>query len=136
MACFACFLLCLAGLVLANLAAKGGVEAMKKRAIAHSSRIYGIIDESRGFYSNHVDPKFRSRMNVPFRVGRGADGKGGDKALEDKFTAEAGQVGLLQVFGHYLFGGQRITLYNGVPDEAVNAIAEFMVDFQRKYDRS
>lgn len=60
---------------------------------------------------------------------------------------------LLQVFGHPLFGGQRITLYNGesiatlagdgcriasfsiagVPDAAVDAVAQFMRDFEKQH---
>jgi phosphoserine aminotransferase len=49
---------------LEDLKARGGVAAMEQRAIRHSGRLYNIIDQSKGFYSNHVDAKYRSRMNV------------------------------------------------------------------------
>lgn len=90
-----------------DLQQRGGVVAMEKRAIRHSNRLYDIIDASKGFYVNTVDRTYRSRMNVPFRVAAG------NAALEKEFTAAAERDGLLQVFGHPLFGGQRITLYNG-----------------------
>ena len=64
------------------------------RSDAKSSRIYGIIDGSGGFFSAPVAPAARSRMNVPFRI------KSGDEAVEAKFLAEATAAGLLQLKGY------------------------------------
>ena len=50
--------------MLEDLVKRGGVAAMERRAIKHSNTLYSIIDASRGFYSNHVESAFRSRMNV------------------------------------------------------------------------
>ena len=121
------FITYMMGLVFEDLLQKGGVETAQARAKWASGLLYDIIDSSGGFYANHVEPAHRSRMNVPFRI------RSGDEQLESKFTQEAAADGLLQVFGHPLFGGQRITLYNGVPDEAVDAVARFMVAFQKRH---
>lgn len=45
-----------------------------------------------------VDPSCRSRMNVPFRVGK----KEGDDALEKEFLAGASKRGMLSLKGHRL----------------------------------
>lgn len=122
----ATFAIHLLSLVLDDLRARGGVEAMARRAAHHAGRLYELIDGSGGVYHNGIDPAARSRMNVPFRV------LGGDPAAEARFTREAEERGLLQVFGHPLFGGQRISLYNGVPDEALDAVAAFLDEFARR----
>lgn len=74
----------------------GGVGEMEKQAIAKSDLLYKTIEESNGFYSCPIDPKYRSRMNVPFRVGR----NGGDEKLEDKFLEEAEGRSMYQLKGH------------------------------------
>eukprot|EP00004_Rigifila_ramosa_P026846 TRINITY_DN8519_c0_g1_i1.p1 TRINITY_DN8519_c0_g1~~TRINITY_DN8519_c0_g1_i1.p1 ORF type:complete len:419 (+),score=102.21 TRINITY_DN8519_c0_g1_i1:83-1258(+) len=105
--------------------AQGGVEAMEKRAIKRSSSVYQVVDQSNGFWSNNVDPAYRSRMNIPLRI------RGGDAALEAKFVKQAESAGIHQIFGHPLFGGLRITLYNGIPDSAVDTLLGFMADFAK-----
>lgn len=67
---------------------------MEKRAIAKSKKIYDVIDESNGFYTCPVNPRARSRMNVPFRIGDK------DEELEKKFLAGAAARGMLQLKGH------------------------------------
>eukprot|EP01127_Copromyxa_protea_P011544 TRINITY_DN2906_c0_g1_i6.p1 TRINITY_DN2906_c0_g1~~TRINITY_DN2906_c0_g1_i6.p1 ORF type:complete len:121 (-),score=31.98 TRINITY_DN2906_c0_g1_i6:38-400(-) len=115
------------GLVLKDILANGGVEAFEKRSIHRSKQLYDIIDNSNGFYENHVDPAYRSRMNVPFRIGNK------NAELEKLFTKEAEEQNMFQLFGHPLFGGMRVTLYNGIPDQAVDQVAEFMKSFQAKH---
>jgi len=66
-------------------------------------------------------------MNVPFRI------QDGNEALEKKFVAAADQEGLLQLCGHPLFGGIRVTLYNGVPDRAVERVLDFMQRFRAQH---
>jgi phosphoserine aminotransferase len=117
------------GLVLDDLVARGGLSAMATRAKARAEHIYAILDGSAGLYTNRVEPRFRSRMNVPFRVA------GGDPEAERRFTREGEERGLFQLFGHPRFGGQRITLYNGVRDESVDALATFLEDFARRARR-
>ena len=57
----------------------------------------------------------------------------GDRQLEDAFVAESTAAGLLQLFGHPLMGGLRVCIYNGLPDEAIDALLHFMAAFRLKY---
>lgn len=74
----------------------GGVAEMEKQAIAKSELLYRTIEESNGFYSCPINPRVRSRMNVPFRVGF----NGGDEQLEDIFLQEAEKRSMYQLKGH------------------------------------
>lgn len=106
----------------------GSMHDLEQRAIARADSVYKVMDESNGFYVNTVDPAFRSRMNCVFRIGNG------DIDLERLFSAEAEDNGIFQLFGHKLMGGLRITLYNGIRDESVEAVLEFMKHFAAKYE--
>lgn len=64
---------------------------------------------------------------MPFRIG------GGDEALEECFVAEAALAGLHQLSGHHTCGGLRVCIYNGVPDEGLDALIAFMAAFQRQH---
>lgn len=122
------FLIYMVDLVLKDNMNNGGIDGLEQRAKNRASRVYDVIEHSNGFYSLKCsDADHRSRMNVPFRIG------GGDVAMEELFCAEGSQRGLLQLFCHPLFPGCRITLYNGIPDAAVDALVEHMVDFQTKH---
>lgn len=106
---------------------RGGLQAIEQNNKERAERLYELIDASGGFYSNHVEHASRSRMNVPFRIGNG------DVELEQRFTNEAEKFGLMQVFGHPLFGGQRITLYNNISDESVEQVCAYMQWFKQNY---
>lgn len=124
------FLIYMVDLVLLDNMNSGGMEYLEQRAKDRSSQIYNIIDESNGFYKAKCkDAKFRSRMNVPFRIGAGD----GDKEMEALFCTEAEKRGLLQLFCHPLFPGCRVTLYNGIPDKAVDALTDYMIEFANMY---
>lgn len=119
------FALYLMGLVLDDLVARGGLQAAEWRARDRAARIYALLDAG-GVYENHVSSAARSRMNLPFRI------RGGDADAERRFLHEAEERGLHQLFGHPRFGGLRITLYNGVSDESVDALADYLEDFARR----
>lgn len=74
----------------------GGVPEMEKQAIAKSTLLYNTMEESNGFYSCPIEKDVRSRMNVPFRVGR----NGGEEKLEEKFLEEAEKRSMYQLKGH------------------------------------
>ena len=113
----------LAGLVFKWLKQQGGVEAMGERNRRKAERLYSAIDAS-GFYSNPVDVDCRSWMNVPFVLA--------DDALDAAFLAEARQAGLETLKGHRSVGGMRASIYNAMPDAGVDALIEFMADFERR----
>jgi phosphoserine aminotransferase len=113
------------GLVLDWIEAEGGVSAIEKRNEAKAKRLYEAIDASR-YYRCPVEKESRSKMNVVFRVA------GGDEAIEKKFASEADAAGLAGVKGHRSVGGMRASIYNAVALEAVDALVDFMREFERK----
>jgi len=113
------------GLVLEWIESLGGVSAIEKRNSAKAKLLYDTIESSGGFYRCPVENSSRSKMNVVFRVA------GGDDAIEKKFAAEAAAASLVGTPGHRSVGGMRVSLYNAVTLEAVEALTSFMREFQR-----
>ena len=111
------------------MAAEGGVAGMQKRNEAKSKLLYETIDGSTGYYRCPVERASRSQMNVVFRVGGRADH--GDEAVEKEFAKQATAAGLIGTPGHRSVGGMRISLYNAVGLDAVQALVGFMREFQR-----
>ncbi|MEJ7747302.1 MAG: 3-phosphoserine/phosphohydroxythreonine transaminase, partial [Luteimonas sp.] len=84
-----------------------------------------VIDGSGGFYRNEVDPAVRSRMNIPFFLH--------DETLDKAFLQQAQEARLISLKGHRALGGMRASIYNAMPVEGVQALADFMQDFQRRH---
>jgi len=103
---------------------EGGAEAMEKRNAHKAKLLYARVDKD-AFYVNKIKPAVRSIMNVPFNCA--------DKALEPVFLAEAEQAGLLNLKGHRFAGGMRASMYNAMPEEGVQALVDFMDDFERRH---
>ncbi len=114
----------LAGLVFKWMLGQGGVEHFAKLNARKSALLYDVIDNSGGFYRNEVATGARSRMNVPFFLK--------DEALDKPFLAEARAAGLISLKGHRALGGMRASIYNAMPEEGVQALADFMRDFQQR----
>ncbi len=110
----------LAGLVFQWLKAQGGLAEMEAVNRRKAGKLYEYIDAS-GFYSNPVEPPSRSLMNVPFTLP--------DAALDKAFLAGADERGLKNLKGHRSVGGMRASLYNAVPEAAVDALIEYMKEF-------
>ena len=102
---------------------EGGLAAMAERNRAKASLLYDAIDSS-AFYANPVEKSARSWMNVPFTLA--------DAALDAKFLSESEAAGLLALKGHRAVGGMRASIYNAMPIEGVQALADFMRDFERR----
>jgi phosphoserine aminotransferase len=113
----------MAGLVFEWLLENGGLDAVAKVNEAKAGRLYDCIDNSAGFYSNPVDTRYRSWMNVPFVMA--------NPDLDSKFLAEAGEAKLLQLKGHRSVGGMRASIYNAMPEEGIGALIAFMQNFQQ-----
>ena len=111
-----------ADLIFQNLLNIGGLEAMAEINKRKSDKLYAAIDES-GFYSNPVEKNCRSWMNVPFILA--------DASLDAKFLDESWNAGLTNLKGHRSVGGMRASIYNAVPEEAVDALIDFMAEFER-----
>ncbi len=113
----------LSGLVFKWLKAQGGLEKMAEINYRKAAKLYSAIDTI-DFYGNPVAIPNRSIMNVPFTLA--------DPALEKTFLKEADAQGLLNLAGHRSVGGMRASLYNAVPEAAVDALVAFMTDFAKR----
>lgn len=102
----------------------GGLAAMKRLNEEKAAVLYRVIDQSNGFYKGHAAKEFRSMMNVPFRLP--------SEELDNRFKAEAQEVGLSTLGGHRSVGGLRASIYNAMPKEGVEKLAAFMEEFMRK----
>ncbi len=102
----------------------GGLPAVEKQNDEKAARLYGAVDAT-DFYQGTARPDSRSKMNVTFRI------KGGDEELEARFIQEAKREGLLALKGHRSVGGLRASIYNACAPESVEALVQFMQEFER-----
>jgi phosphoserine aminotransferase len=119
------FAVYIVGLMLEWADKEGGAPGLEKRNETKSKLLYDAIDSS-GLYKCPVEKESRSKMNVVFRVA------GGDKEIEKRFASEAAASGIVGIVGHRSVGGMRVSLYNAVTPEAVEALVSFMREFERK----
>ncbi|MEM1108565.1 MAG: 3-phosphoserine/phosphohydroxythreonine transaminase [Planctomycetota bacterium] len=121
------FQIYMVGLVMEWLKAKGGVAWAEEMAEKRSGLLYDTIATSGGggFYSCPVDERFRSTMNVVFRLPT--------EELEAKFITDAAAQGLDGLKGHRSVGGCRASIYNAMPLEGAQALADFMREFARTH---
>jgi phosphoserine aminotransferase len=113
----------LAGLVFQWLKKQGGLAGMAEINRRKAEKLYAAIDGS-AFYKNPVDPACRSWMNVPFTLA--------NPELDATFLAEAKKTGLVTLKGHRSVGGMRASIYNAMPEAGVQALVDFMADFERR----
>ena len=113
----------LSGKVFKWLKKNGGLTNQKEVNESKSTKLYSFIDGN-DFYFNDVDKNSRSIMNVPFLLK--------DDSLNSKFLSESEDAGLLNLAGHRSVGGMRASIYNGVSEEAVDALIDFMMLFAEK----
>jgi phosphoserine aminotransferase len=128
-----CFQLYMSAKVWELQKADGGMSAMATKAIRRSDKIYKIFDSSDGFYTNNIDKASRSRMNLCFRIRDSISGDAVAVQLEKRFVSESEAAGLFQLFGHPVYGGLRVTIYNGQEDSSVDAVAIYLNRFYQKY---
>ena len=113
-----------AGAVFQWIKRQGGLAAMERLNSAKAEALYAAIDGS-GFYRNPVVPECRSWMNVPFTL-PSAD-------LDKPFLEGAKAAGLVALAGHRSVGGMRASLYNAMPMAGVEALIEYMREFQGRH---
>ncbi len=110
-------------LVLAWLLKRGGLEAIERKNARKADKLYAEIDRT-AFYHGHARKDSRSRMNVTFRLPT--------EELEKKFAKDATAEGLDGLKGHRSVGGMRASIYNAFPEEGVDALVQFMQEFERR----
>lgn len=115
----------LSGLVFKWLKTQGGLEKMAEINRRKAAKLYAAIDGSGGFYANPVAIANRSIMNVPFTLA--------DSSLDKAFLKEAEANQLLNLAGHRSVGGMRASIYNAVPEQAIDTLVAFMQDFAKRH---
>lgn len=114
----------LAGLVFEWLLDMGGLSVMAEINQRKAAKLYHFIDNSE-FYRNPVAVDARSWMNIPFILA--------DAALDGSFLQQAEAAGLSGLKGHRSVGGMRASIYNAVPEVAIDALIDFMADFEQRH---
>lgn len=114
----------IAGLVFQWLKQLGGLARMEEMNVAKARLIYDYLDETE-FYHSPVAKADRSRMNIPFRLR--------NDRLDAEFLKQAESAGLTQLKGHRAVGGMRASVYNAMPLAGVQALLDFMRQFERKH---
>jgi phosphoserine aminotransferase len=103
---------------------QGGLAALEKRNAEKARLLYEAIDGSGGFYTGTVaDKAARSHMNVTFRLP--------SEELTEKFLKEATAQGMVALKGYRTVGGVRASIYNAMPLEGCQKLAEHMRSFAR-----
>ena len=111
------------GLTMKWLRGLGGLEAIAKINERKAGKLYAEIDRT-GFYRGTAARDSRSLMNVTFRLP--------NEELEKAFVKESTAAGLDGLKGHRSVGGMRASIYNAFPEEGVEALVQFMREFERK----
>jgi phosphoserine aminotransferase len=111
-------------LVLAWLLKQGGLAAVERVNARKADKLYAEVDRT-GFYRGHAQRDSRSRMNITFRLP--------NEALEKTFVKESTAAGLDGLKGHRSVGGLRASMYNAFPEAGVDALVQFMQEFERKH---
>ena len=114
----------LAGLVFDWLLKQGGLSAMGAINQSKAKKLYSAIDNS-SFYSNPVAIKSRSWMNVPFVLA--------DAEHDAAFIEGAAKENLVTLKGHRSVGGMRASIYNAMPEQGVDALIQYMADFESRF---
>ena len=110
-------------LVLEWMKEKGGLEVIEEQNRAKQEVIYDAIGQNSDYYFGHAQKDSRSWMNITFRLPTAE--------LEEKFAKESKAAGFIGLKGHRSVGGIRASLYNAMPLEGVDRLAEFMQKFRR-----
>lgn len=114
----------IAKLVFDHMLELGGVSYFEELNKKKAAIIYDAIDNSKLFKAHVQDAKNRSLMNIPFFTGK--------EDIDAKFLKEAQAEGLVTLKGHRSVGGMRASIYNAMPIEGCQKLADFI----RKFDKA
>lgn len=103
----------------------GGLQAMKTHNEKKAALLYDAIDAFPQFYQGHAQRDCRSQMNVTFRLP--------NDDLQASFLAGAKSQELVNLAGHRSVGGIRASIYNAMPVQGVQLLAQYMSDFASKH---
>ena len=100
---------------------QGGLAAMKEYNEKKAKILYDFLDESQ-LFKGTVRKEDRSLMNVPFVTGSDEE----DAAV----VAATKAAGMDNLKGHRSVGGLRASIYNSMPIEGVQALVDFLKDYE------
>ncbi|MEZ6128141.1 MAG: 3-phosphoserine/phosphohydroxythreonine transaminase [Planctomycetaceae bacterium] len=103
--------------------ANGGLEGMETKNRQKAATLYDYLERSRLFQATARNDS-RSLMNVCFVTG--------DADQDAAFLKQADAAGFSALKGHRSVGGMRASIYNAFPQEGVEALVQFMQDFEAK----
>lgn len=112
----------IAKLVFEWLKQQGGIKAIEEKNKIKAKLLYDYLDKS-SIFKGAVESKDRSLMNVTFVLP--------NKELDAKFVKYAGEQGFIGLKGHRSVGGMRASIYNAMPIEGVQALVDFMEQFEK-----
>ncbi len=106
---------------------QGGASGMGERNASKAAKLYRVLEGS-SLYVGHARADSRSTMNVTWTLGRGDEAE----AQTQRFLAAAAAAGMSGLKGHRSVGGCRASIYNAMPESSVDALCEFMQEFERR----
>ena len=102
----------------------GGITAIEKQNLEKSNLLYSTLEASPVFHLP-VPKEDRSHMNAVFTMK--------DPALEKLFLEKCKAEGMVGVKGHRSVGGFRVSMYNALPLESVQAFTDLTKAFSNQY---
>ena len=118
------FAIYVCGLVFKWLLKTGGLEKRKEINEAKAKILYDYLDNSK-LFTPYVDKDSRSLMNVTFRTP--------SDELDAEFLEGAKKYRFTNLKGHRSTGGLRASIYNAMPIEGVQALVNYMREFEEAH---
>ena len=118
-----CWCIYVCGKVFKYLLKNGGLTQMQKDNEEKAKVLYDFLDASKYFHGT-VEKEFRSLMNVPFVTG--------DAEKDAAVVAATKAAGFDNLKGHKSVGGLRASIYNAMPIEGVQALVDFLKEYEAK----
>ena len=118
-----CWFIYVCGKVFKYLLKNGGLTQMQKVNEEKAKVLYDFLDASKYFHGT-VEKEFRSLMNVPFVTG--------DAEKDAAVVAATKAAGFDNLKGHKSVGGLRASIYNAMPIEGVQALVDFLKEYEAK----
>ena len=111
-------------LVMKWLIGVGGLSAIARVNDRKAAKLYAALDRT-SFWAPHADKDSRSRMNVTFKLP--------SEELDKLFVQESTAAGFDGLKGHRSVGGVRASVYNAFPEDGIDALVDFMKEFERRH---
>ncbi len=119
-----CWAIYCCGKVFKYLKKLGGLEVMAKMNAEKAAILYDFLDNSK-LFKGAVVKEDRSFMNVPFVTPT--------KEQDADVVAASKAAGFDNLKGHKSVGGLRASIYNAMPKEGVEALVDFLRDYEEKH---